>query len=66
MSDSNVIPLPRRPLPEDPMEALKELVAEYDGASNRERNYGSNRFAACFGPTSPNSCPSLSRDTRTT
>jgi hypothetical protein len=33
------------PLPSDPMEGLKALVAEYAAASNRERNYGSNRFA---------------------
>lgn len=38
MSTSNVTWLPRRPLPEDPMEALRELVAEYGAASNLERN----------------------------
>jgi hypothetical protein len=42
---SNVVPLPRRPPPEDPLEALKELAAEYRAASSQERNYGSSRFA---------------------
>jgi hypothetical protein len=36
------------PLPSDPMEGLKALVAEYAAASNRERNYGSSRFANLF------------------
>jgi len=41
--------LPQPPLPPaDPLEALKELVAEYGAASSRERNYGRARFADLF------------------
>jgi hypothetical protein len=43
MSDVTRLPVPA--LPEDPLAALKELVAEYGAASNAERNYGSSRFA---------------------
>jgi hypothetical protein len=45
---SNVTPLPRPPLPEDPMERLKVLVTEYGAAGNRERNYRSCMFAHQF------------------
>jgi hypothetical protein len=37
--------LPRRGLPDDPLDALKEVVAEYAAASNKERNHGSSRYA---------------------
>jgi hypothetical protein len=42
---SNVTRLPVPPLPEDPLEALQALMAEYGAASNAERNYGSSRYA---------------------
>jgi hypothetical protein len=45
---SNAARLPSRPLPGDPLDALQALVAEYEAASARERNYGSSRFADLF------------------
>jgi hypothetical protein len=50
MTGSDVIPLwKRRPAPpRDAMADLCALVAEYTAASNRERNYGSSRFANLF------------------
>jgi hypothetical protein len=42
---SNIVRLPVPALPEDPLEALQALMAEYGAASNAERNYGSCRYA---------------------